>query len=290
VTTSKVSDLKVLVVGVVRNVESTLLKDVKKFKEVLAGFNRIQIFVVESDSTDNSIGVLKSLKSQDESFDFETLGKLEQMIPDRTTRLAFARNRYLEEFETRDDYLDVDLLIVADFNNLNKKLNRASVESAFSESHWSVRTANQSGPYYDIWALRHPIWSPNDCWEVHEFLRRYNTFPELALYAAVNSRMIRIPKNAKPLAVQSAFGGFGIYKRSAVIGKRYSGSDYSSGRPVCEHVPFHKSIWDEGHVIEIYPKMINMHKTDHTYRFGLIRSMLRIASYLPKYLFKVSKP
>lgn len=283
------SELEVLVAGVVRNVDSTLIRDVENFKEVLAGFKRVRFFVVESDSKDNSIEVLKSLKLRDEFFDFETLGQLEKSIPDRTTRLAFARNRYLEEFENRDDYRDVDLLIVADFNNLNKELNRVSVESAFSENHWSVRTANQSGPYYDIWALRHPLWSPNDCWEAHEFLRKYNTFPELALYAAVNSRMIRIPKNSKPIAVQSAFGGFGIYKRSAVIGKRYSGSDYFSGRPVCEHVPFHKSITDEGHVIEIYPKMINMHKTDHTYRFGLIRSILRIASYLPKYLFKVSK-
>jgi hypothetical protein len=249
----------------------------------------VQVFVVESDSTDSSVETLESLKATDKHFNFESLGALEQSIPGRTERLAFARNKYLEAFEVRDEYQDIDILVVADFNNLNKKLNRISVESVFSEDYWSVRTANQAGPYYDIWALRHPIWSPNDCWEAHEFLRKYKKFPELALYASVNSRMIRIPENSNPIVVQSAFGGFGIYKRAAVLGKRYSGLDSKSGRAICEHVPFHKSITEENFVIEIYPKLVNMQKTDHSYRFGFIRSIFRVAVYLPKYLIKISK-
>lgn len=281
--------MKVLIAGVVKNVESTLQTDVDRFKEVFAGFKDVQFFVVESDSTDASVAALRSLKISDKSFDFETLGALEKSIPIRTERLAFARNKYLEEFEARAEYRECDLLVVADFNNLNRKLNRAAIEDALTDTYWSVRTANQSGPYYDIWALRHPIWSPNDCWEAHEFLRKYKKFPELALYASVNSRMIRIPKNSNPIVVQSAFGGFGIYKREAVIGKRYSGIDTKSGRPICEHVPLHKAITEDNLLIEIYPKLINMHKTDHTQRFGLIQSIIRIVYYLPKYLVKISK-
>ena len=288
-TTPIVSELRVLLVGVVRNIESTMKEDLERFREVLGGFKQVQVFVVESDSSDKSVETLERLKSSDNSFDFESLGKLEEIIPIRTARLAFARNKYLEALESREEYNQVDFLVIADFNNLNNRLTRESVESVFLEDYWSVRSANQSGPYYDIWALRHPIWSPNDCWEAHEFLRKYTKFPELALYASVNSRMIRIPVDSSPIEVESAFGGFAIYKRSSVTGKRYSGIDSSSGRAVCEHVPFHKSISEEGHVLEIYPKLVNMHKTDHTYRYGLLRTIIRVASYLPKYLRKITK-
>jgi hypothetical protein len=282
----KVSDCKVLVVGAVRNIETTLHVDVTRFQKVFAGFQEVKFLVIESDSSDKSLEVLEKTSLINPDFKYVSLGDLESKIPNRTERLAYVRNTYLEIIENDQSFEDFEIIAIADFNNLNNKLERGAVEGLFNDNYWSVRTANQSGPYYDIWALRHPIWSPNDCWENLQFLREYKKFPELALYAAVNSRMIKIPKNANPIAVQSAFGGLGVYKRSVIIGKRYKGIDVNSGKMICEHVPFHEAIIQEGHVIEVFPSLINMRKTDHTRRFGLAPSLLRVAKYLPKYLMQ----
>lgn len=286
---SDISSRRVLIAGIVRNVETTLETDIARFKEVFAGFEAIKFFLVESDSTDASLLKLEYLRSVDSNFAFTSLGSLESQFSTRTERLAHARNVYLQAFESKKEYEDIEILAVADFNDLNKLLKRQSVEEVFIDSYWSVRTANQSGPYYDIWALRHPIWSPNDCWQTLDFLRQYGKFPELALYASVNSRMVKIPRNSPPIIVDSAFGGFGIYKREAIVGKRYSGIEASTGKAVCEHVPLNQSITREGFIIEVYPHLINLYKTDHTYRFGSLRSILRIFRYLPKYLTKILK-
>lgn len=281
-----ISTLNVLVVGIVRDVASTIEIDISRFKKAFAGFRTTKFFLVESDSVDQSVQVLATLKSNEKYLSFVSLGSLKDKFPTRAERLAYARNVYLNALENNREYKDCSILVVADFNDLNKLLTRHAVESVFLDSYWSVRTANQTGPYYDIWALRHPIWSPNDCWESHQFLRRYRKFPELALYAAVNSRMIKIPKFSEPIAVESAFGGLGIYKRDAIIGKRYAGIDQDTGREVCEHVPLNQSIARENLIIEVYPKLINMKKTDHTDRFGLIKSIIRIMRYLPTYILK----
>ena len=37
--------------------------------------------------------------------------------------------------------------------------------SCWQYQNWDVFTANTSDIYYDIWALRHNNWSPNDCWQ-----------------------------------------------------------------------------------------------------------------------------
>lgn len=284
-----ISTKSVLIVGVVRNIGSTLDLDINRMVNAFTSFKNVHFFLVESDSNDNSLEALSKASERYPNFSYVSLGKLEKTFLMRTERLAHARNVYLEEFENNEAYNSCEFIAVSDFNNLNKLLNRTAVESVFSSSYWSARTANQSGPYYDIWALRHPAWSPNDCWENLEFLRKYRKFPELALYAAVNSRMIRIPKNSSPISVDSAFGGFAIYRREAIEGKRYKGILEGTRSQICEHVPLNLEITNERGVIEVFPSLINMRKTDHTRRFGVSRSLLRILSYLPKYALKIFK-
>lgn len=284
----KTSEKNVLIVGVVRNIASTLELDIARLRQAFSGFNKIFFFLVESDSNDKSIKILHEMSVKEPDFKFVSLGSLKEVFPLRTERLAHARNSYLEAFEKEPQYKDCEFLAVTDFNNLNKLLNREAIDEVFADSYWSVRTANQTGPYYDIWALRHPLWSPNDCWEDLEFLRQYVKFPELALYASVNSRMIRIPADSNPIVVESAFGGLAIYKREVLLGKRYSGIG-ETGREICEHVSLNLAITRERGIIEVFPPLINMYKTDHTRRFGIIKSIIRISAYLPKYVFKTLK-
>ena len=150
-------------------------------------------------------------------------------------------------------------------------------------------SANQSGRYYDVWALRHPLWSPNDCWEELEFRRRYIKFPELALAYSIRSRMIKIPKNSKWIEVDSAFGGLAIYKSELFsLDGKYSGLT-SEGRKTCEHVEFHKSLTESGKRIFINPRLINARITDHSRRMSLTFSTLRILNYPIKLLQRKSK-
>jgi hypothetical protein len=105
-------------------------------------------------------------------FRFASLGQLQPTIPGRTDRIAHCRNRYLQEIAENPEYADIDFVVVADFDNLNTLVSAKSFRSCFKRQDWDVCTANQRGPYYDIFALRHPTWSPCDCLAQFRMLMR----------------------------------------------------------------------------------------------------------------------
>jgi hypothetical protein len=189
--------------------------------------------------------------------------------------MAAARNTYLTYVRDRVAPKEFPYVVIADFNLLNNKLSREAVLTSFTRNDWDIVTANQSGPYYDIWALRHPIWSPNDCWEQHNFVRGLVKFPETAITYSIRSRMLKIPKKSEWIEVDSAFGGFALYKTDFLsMNIKYMGLD-ESGKSICEHVNFHKKLKAKGARIFINPGMINTKYTDHsrqiTFLFTLIR-------------------
>src|SRR5207249_3059391 len=115
--------------------------------------------------------------------------------------------------------------------------------------------ANPTPVYYDVWALRHPVWCPNDCWQearLHSGAMGAN----LAVQVFVASRQVHIDPAAPPFRVNSAFGGLGIYRLSDALTGRYQGIEVD-GNLVCEHVPFHRSIAERtGHGFEILPSLL----------------------------------
>lgn len=266
----------VLIVGIVRDVEKSIRKDYLRFTDAFSNFLRVSWYLVESDSTDKSVETLNQLSSTKDNFNFTSLGNLQSSILDRTQRMAFARNRYLEE--ARNRYFDYDFIVVADFNDLNKLITSKKISTSWKRTDWEVVTANQEGPYYDVWALRHELWSPNDCWQAHAFFRKFIKNPEKALYATVNSRMFKIPKSAEWIQVESAFGGLGIYKTKVALESNYSGLD-ENGEPICEHVPFHKQIAAKGGRLFINPALTNMRLTDHSRRSLMLSKYWRLIQY-----------
>ena len=90
--------------------------------------------------------------------------------------------------------------------------------------------------------------------------------------------MIIIPPSDDWISVLSAFGGLAIYRKSILPNARYVGALDNS--PVCEHVPFHQAIVDNGGNIFINPSLINyIGVTSHgslSTRTGLMRFV-----YLP---------
>ena len=279
-------DASVAIVAVAKNIASSFQSDFQRITESFGAFKYVEWFIVESDSDDQSSILLKTLKDKGENLDFISLGNLTEQFPGRTERLAYARNKYLDFINanlTRFDYM-----AVVDLNNLNSKLTSEAISSAFVRSDWDVVCANQSSNYYDVWALRHPIWSPNDCWEYHRFLRQYFRNPETAFATAIKSRMIKIGKEHEWIQVESAFGGLAIYRCDILGSAKYIGKT-PYGEPICEHVPFNQNLVDNGFRIYINPKMINTTRTDHTLRSMFGSRISRLSKYPFKFLRKILK-
>jgi hypothetical protein len=278
VSATRDNGLTILVAGIVRNVASTIERDVTVIEKALREFRSVKWFLVESDSADKTVDHLTSLSSRKENFRFTTLGQIQKVGVPRTVAMAQARNRYLQEIRGNFDYQDIDLLAISDFNGLNNKLTDDAVSSCFQMENWDACFANQSGRYYDIWALRHPLWSPNDCWQQLSFYRRYNKFPEFALAASIRSRMIRIPRKSAWIEVDSAFGGFALYRPEAIGNAEYRGLA-EDGNTVCEHVPFHAQMRANQKKLFINPQLINTKSTDHSIRMNLSSTLFRLAKY-----------
>jgi len=263
-----------MVVGIVKNIEKTLIHDIENLSNALEFFREIHWFLVESESTDNSIAVLEKIKQNYKNFDYKTIST-SFVGETRTEKMATARNAYLEYLRKQISDIDFPYTVIADFNLLNNKITKAGILSSWIRSDWDVVTANQSGRYYDVWALRHPLWSPNDCWEQHSFIRRYVRFPESAITFSIRSRMLKIPKNSEWIRVDSSFGGFVIYKTEYLLMEsRYEGLG-ENRKEICEHVTFHKQLIKQGARIFINPSLINTKYTDHSRRMTFVFTSLR---------------
>lgn len=278
ITDSNFSNQNIAVVGIVKDAAKSFHDDYSRLKNSLSGFKTTKWFVVESNSSDSTIDELSKIRSKDSNFDFTSLGKNQEIGESRTIAMAHARNRYLVEIRENTNYQNVDLVVVVDFNGLNNLISEDSIISCFRRNDWDVCFANQTKKYYDIWALRHSLWSPNDCWNQHAFFRKYSKFPELALYSSVQSRMIHIPSSEEWIEVDSAFGGFAIYRRKAISDGLYSGLT-DAGLAICEHVPFNLHLRSKGFRLFINPALINADSTDHSENAHLGQLLKRIVFY-----------
>jgi hypothetical protein len=259
------SSRNLLIAGVARDCETTIEAEIRRLLAAVDCFGNISWFIVESDSTDDTLGILNKLGLTIPNFRFLSLGALRNEIPVRTARIAYCRNQYLRELRTNPLYENVDYLAVADLDGVNSQITSTAVQSCWLKKGWDVCCANRAGPYYDIWAVRHKEWSPNDCWSQYNFLLKYRPSHEAA-FASAWSRMITIPEDNDWIEVDSAFGGFAIYRRSALADTAsYIGGTSESylGGP-CEHVAFHFDIRRNGGSIFINPKLINGAETHHS--------------------------
>jgi len=259
----KTSDFSFLVAGVVRNSEHHLRPDVMRLRQALSGFGKLQWLLVESDSTDSTLSVLKGLENDVPDFRYVSLGKLSNRLPQRTARIAHCRNAYVEQIRNHAAYKNLDYIVVADFDGLNSHISDAAIATCFERNDWDACTANQRGPYYDVWALRHPTWCANDCWAQFRFMRKFVADSKVAKFVSIYSKMMVIPPESDWIAVDSAFGGLAIYRRELFESGRYAGLTENDAQ-VCEHVAFHAAMRERGYRIYINPGLINAEYTEYT--------------------------
>ena len=264
--TASHSNSKVAIFATARNCAQSVVNDVTKLQSAFASFKNLYWFVVESDSSDDTVARLQDLRQSVANFEYVSLGVLEPSYPLRTERIAFCRNHYLNEFRTNPRLSDAEYIVVADLDGVQDLITAEGVMSCFQRQDWGVCSANQQGLYYDIWALRHPVWSPNDCWQQKYMLQDLGLSQEQAAYAAVFSRMIEISRQSGWIEVDSSFGGLAIYKSDALGAATYNGRADNNlwGGQVCEHVAFHMALKARGVRLFINPQMINTALNEHS--------------------------
>lgn len=275
---SKTQDLNILIVGVARNVENVIENEIKRLASSFSEFNFVSFYIVESDSEDNSLKELERLSHVYPNLRYTTLGNLKNTYEERLERIAFCRNQYMEYLDFFTKSNKVDVICVADLDGVNENLNANAVASCFERDDWAVCCANQGGNYYDVFALRHQTWSPNDCWDYERELRENGMNPLKSRQIAVYSRQRRISAQENWIEVESAFGGIALYKSNFLIGLRYKSS--FQGKLVCEHISINNAIRELGGKIFINPKFINFNWNQHNSSHFFLNRIKRRIKYI----------
>lgn len=270
---------KVFLVGVARNVEYTIKKDLEILTKALSDFGIVDVFIVESDSSDGTVNILKKLAENNQSFTYFSAGKLADKLPNRIERLKFCRNIYVDEIRKRVLTDKYRFVVVADLDGINNYLTKESLKNITTINfEWDALFANQIGRYYDIAALRHKYWSPNNCFEAQVWWSQYKS-NNLSKKRQVYDRMIKIDKDSEAIGVDSAFGGFAIYRPWVFnVGNYVDNCDNSD----IDHVIFHRKIVMAGGKLFILPSLINGRWNNHNLgSFLFLRNLRKFLVYFP---------
>lgn len=250
-----IREANLLIAGTGRNVAATIEVEIDRLKSACRHFKSIQILVIESDSLDTTVNILTRLEKKIDGFKYISLGVLENKIPSRVQRIAYCRNQIVNAVRSDPAYALVDFIAMADLDGLNTLMSDEKIESCWDVGQaWDVVTANQLDFYYDIYALRHQHWSPVDCLIQQQQLEVViGRDPSVNL--AVWAKQVQLKPDNRFIEVDSAFGGFAIYKRAAFLAGSYEGVE--NGIEVCEHVPFHRALRNAGYRIFINCGLVN---------------------------------
>ncbi|MBU3604748.1 glycosyltransferase family A protein [Polynucleobacter sp. AP-Kaivos-20-H2] len=255
-----ISQATVLLAGTARNVAQYISTEMKHLLSAVQDFKKVFVLIIESDSSDSTIEVLQNLKEQIPNFDYLALGNLSEKIPLRTARIAHCRNHIISSVKNDPKYASVDFVILADLDGINTHIKKSSIADCWKKEtpHWDVVTANQLDFYYDIFALRHKYWSPYDCVEQQNNLEKIMGYDQ-SVNLAVWSKQVKLPIMGGYIEVDSAFGGFAIYKKQAYISSTYTGGEVGqiNGNEICEHVSHCEGMRNAGYRIYINCALIN---------------------------------
>lgn len=222
---------KVIICGVVKNVENTILKSIDMCIGIGELFNDYKIIIYENNSTDNTKEILKSLNKKkvkiiSETIEYNEIKKNSKIWaytqitgsdhPCRMEQIANARNKILDEIK-KVEYNDFTYVIMIDLDT-NKFESNGIIDSFNNRdlNSWDVIYANgidDCGFYYDKYALR--------CYSNIWLFGTELYGDEIGL--KVGNLKINFDNDDNQLIpVISAFGGMGIFKKKVFNECRYA--------------------------------------------------------------------
>lgn len=264
---------KVLFAGCARNCAPALPGVLRNVERMASLFSDAAFVFIENDSTDGTKAILRDwcgARGEARVYSYDGLGEFCRV---RTIRLAKLRQQCLSLL--RAEHAGATHYVVFDCDEVNAgefdlDAVRRAVEFLDAEPERAGVFAGQDGPYYDLWALRHPELCPGDIWEeLYDYAVAHQVSDEEAFGQTFRKRLFPLPRSAPPLEVDSAFGGLGLYKAASVLRnpRRYGGfklkrMPYKSGWrelgwEVCEHVAFHAGLREQGERLFVLPFLVN---------------------------------
>ena len=243
---------KVIFCSILKNEEKNLGKFFLLIKSLKEIFDDYFIILVESESTDNTVKLAKKYLL---NLNGTIISKDTSIYRKRTEKTAYCRNEYLKFIKNNNRLIRFDYLVVLDGDKINHLINKKKLLSAIVNTpmNWTAIFSNQLLFYYDLWTLRIKHIFDFDCFENLNKLSKKDEpkliFKNIFLYG------INLIRNSKKrfLKVQSAFGGFAIYKLEKAIKFKYS----SNNGKYCEHVLFNLKIHHKYGNLYIDKKLTN---------------------------------
>lgn len=271
----------ILVTGLARDVAKFIPRELNRIEKGMNEiFEKVNFLIIESDSKDKTEKVLEGIKKERNNFSYKSLGTIESIFPNRIQRLAFCRNVYVKEIRENKLYKDVDFVAIVDFDIKNNRLRLNELKNLINNHSWDAIFANQTGRYYDIYALRKKGWVENDCFDDYKKFSMSMSSQD-AKELAIWSKMRKIGVNSPLLPVDSAFGGLGVYRKNVFINFDYSLTNENIHES--EHVSLHKKITDSNGLLFIVPNMTNFSWNAHNLSSFKLLRMLDQASNIKSF-------
>lgn len=251
VPTIDMGSLPIVICGCCRDVEPHLPEVLASMHRIGARFKSYRIVIFENDSRDATRSILEAERARVPEL-MTLLLEDDMKSPFRTERLAYIRNRLLDEARQIDPGNE-GLLLMMDMDDVAAKGTLAETIHTcfhFPFDSWDALATNRRFVYYDIWALRihHHIE-----FDFSEMCRKARSMEGNLKYYLRFRRRIR--RSDRLLPVLSAFGGAALYKMSALPGKHYIGLGPEGGE-VCEHLSLHEQMIQDGRNIFINTRMV----------------------------------
>ena len=276
-----IKDLKVVFAGCARDCATFLPDTINNIRSYSKLFKESHTVIVENGSKDKTKEILNQNLNENDLFLFrEDLTKL----PVRGQRLEAARNLIVETIKENEKLKNCDLFIMMDLDDMGTyQINDQDILKAvtflFSDNKNGAVFANQLGTYYDIWTLRDQKYCKTDFWvDVMKFLiKNKNSSDQISREVLIEAKKRILDKkifsfdpSMSPILVESAFGGFGIYKMKNVLNNvnKYKGTQsieviskdekkIKLKYQKCEHVNFNQGLVEQNLNLYILPYLLN---------------------------------
>lgn len=246
-----------VIVGLARDIAGDLPYTLRNIERLATLFSKVSFVFFENDSKDGTLKILQDWAVGRDCHVLSELG-IHGNFAIRTQRTAYCRSK-LQAFAFQH-YIDRDYIVMLDMDRPARFIDMGGVEQALAyidgEPSVGAVFANSLPFYYDLWALRHERWCPDDCWlEVDQAMTAGESFAD-AERRIVSDRQHYLAPSSPPFQVGSAFNVLGIYRARAFWMGRFMGM-LPNGIPIVEHTPFSVLMTKHsGLSLMIFPAMV----------------------------------